>query len=406
MDKKLQKSYPKNSIFAKTIAIIVISLLSACNSAKRAQKAISIGNYDKAILLATKKLQKNKTSKKKQKYVLLLEEAFAKAVETDNRNLERYKKDNNPAIIKQIFETYVALDKRQELIRPLLPLYKQNTEEKAIFHFMNYTEEINNAKTTLSDYLYANAIEQLKKNTTENARKAYEDLEYLNTINPNFKDVTHLMDEAHYKGTNFVLVQLENQTNQVIPRRLEADLLNFDTYGLDDFWTVFHPVKEAKIDYKYKLQMLFHRIDVSPEQLQEKQSILEKEIKDGFEYHTDSNGNVLRDSLGNGIKFDKYIVVKSDFYEIHQEKASHIEGELILSELKSNKIIETIPLESEFIFVNDFAEMSGDKRALDNYQLDMLQKKEIPFPTDEQMIFDTGEDLKKKLKHIIKKLNF
>jgi len=419
MKKTLQKlNTTKNDIlqkqaFAKryklliknVLIIAIIITLTACNSTKRAQKAILGGNYEKAILLSTKKLRKNKTSKKQQKHILLLEEAFAKAVETDFRNLERYKQDNNPAIIKQIFETYIALDERQELIRPLLPLHIISSNKDAKFDLINYTDQINNSKTTLSNYLYVNAQQLLDMGTIKNGRKAYGDLVYLNKINPNFKDVNKLLGEAHYMGTNFVWVQLENQTNQIIPRRLEDDLLNFDTYGLDEFWTVFHREKEPKIKYQYKLQMLFNRIDVSPERIQEKHTILEKEVKDGFEYHTDSNGNVLRDSLGNGIKFDKYIIVKSDFYEIHQEKASHIEGKLVLSKTGiNNNAIETIPLESEFIFVHDFAEMSGDKRALDHYHLNLLQNKEIPFPTDEQMIFDTGEDLKNKLKSIIKDL--
>ncbi len=400
--KQILQKVAKFSLLKIVIILVVLSVLNACNSTKRVQKAILSGNYEKAIHLSAKKLRKNKTSKKQQKHILLLEESFAKAVETDFRNLERFKKDTNPAIIEQIFNTYVALDARQELIRPLLPLHIANSNRDAVFEFENYTEQINNSKATFSNFLYKNAQQQLLKNTIKSARNAYADLKYLNKINPNYKDVINLLDEAHYKGTNFVWVQLENQTNQVLPKKLEDDLLNFNTYDLDKFWTVFHKDKKTKTNYKYKLQMLFHRIDVSPEKIQEKHIILEKEVKDGFEYRTDNNGNILRDSLGNGIKFDKFIIVNSDFYEIHQEKASHIEGELVLSKLGTdNRIIETIPLESEFVFVNDFAEMSGDKRTLDNYHLDLLRNREIPFPSDEQMIFDTGEDLKEKLKSII-----
>ena len=71
----------------------------------------------------------------------------------------------------------------------------------------------------------------------------------------------------------------------------------------------------------------------------------------------------------------------------------------------NTKVIKTIPLDSEFVFIHDFAEMSGDRRALDNYQLDLIRQREMPFPTDEQLIFDTGEDLKNKLKHIIDDLD-
>jgi hypothetical protein len=145
---------------------------------------------------------------------------------------------------------------------------------------------------------------------------------------------------------------------------------------------------------------------VSPERIHEKQITVEKEIADGFEYVLDEKGNVAKDSLGNSIKVDKYIIVKSNIYEIHQEKASHIDAEVILIDLKNNQTMETIPLESEFIFIHDFAETSGDIRALSQYYKDLIKEREIPFPTDEQMIYDTGEDLKNKLSATIKNYKF
>lgn len=392
-------------ILQKIVTIfLLIILINACSSSKRTKSAISKGNYDSAIKLSVKKLRKKTTSKKKQKLILLLEEAFVKAVDQDNRNLSKYKLDTNPAIIESIYETYIALDKRQELIRPILPLHINALNRDAEFFFKDYTVEINNAKNTLSDYLYLNATDLLVKNDKQSARKAYEDLEYLDKINPNFKNVASLLDKAHFKGTNFVEVKLLNDSNQVIPKRLEDDLLNFNSYGLDQFWTVYHSIKDTKINYDYKLKLLFKRIDVSPERIAEKQILLEKEVKDGHEYMLDQNGNVARDSLGNAIKIDKFIKVSADYFEIHQEKASHINAEVVLLNLKTNQEIDVIPLDSEFIFIHDFAEMSGDIRALDQIHKELIKLKEIPFPTSEQMIFDTGEDLKLKLKEIIEDL--
>ena len=383
-----------------TLIIVGILFLSGCNSAKKVQNTISKGNYDRAIEISIKKLQKNKESKKKQKYILLLEEAYDKAVARDLQSLEGFKKETNPAIIKQIYETYIVMNERQESLKPILPLYINKENREAKFDFPNYLDEISNAKATLSDYLYANALKLLKKNTKESARKSFESLEYLNNISPNFRDVSNLIEESRFKGTNFVIVNLKNNTNQVIPIRLEDDLLNFDTYGLDKFWTVFHARKDDKIDYNYQLALLFNRIDVSPERIIEKQLVLEKEIKDGKEYLLNSDGHIVKDSLGNGIKVDKYIKVKADFFEVKQEKACLVRAEVVLLNM-NNTVLEKFPLESEFVFLHDFGELDGDKRALDGVQLELLNKKEVPFPTNEQIIFDTGEDLKNKLKDII-----
>lgn len=385
----------------KITLILVVLLINACSSSKRTKSAISSGNYDKAIKLSVKKLRKSTTSKAKQKLILLLEEGFEKAVAQDIRNLSQLELDNNSNVVQTIYETYVKMDKRQELIRPLLPLYIKNKKRDADFLFSNYNAEIAKSKKELTEYLYFNASRLLALNQKEAARNAYDDLTYLNRINPNYKDVSSLMEEAHFLGTNFVKVKLINDTNQIIPRRLEDDLLNFNSYGLNQFWTVFHSVVDDEINYDYQLQLLFKRIDVSPEKIVERQSLLEKRVKDGFEYVLDSNGNVALDSIGNRIKKDKFINVSSDFFEIHQEKATHIEAEVILNDLKTNQEVEIIPLESEFIFVYDFAEMSGDIRALNHQQKEMIKLKEVPFPSSEQMIFDTGEDLKEKLRELI-----
>ncbi len=384
-----------------TIVFSILFLIIACNSAKRTQKVIANGNYDKAISLAVKKLRKNKTSKKKQNLIVLLEEAYAKAVNEDNRSLASFKLDQNPAIIESIYETYIALDKRQDLIRPILPLYIKSKNRNATINLNDYSIEINNAKTTLSDYLYANAKNLLKSKTKKDARKAYEDLSYLDKINPNFKDANTLLDKAHFIGTNFVEVKLLNKTNQIIPRRLEDDLLDFNSYGLDKFWTAFHSTKDTKIKYAYQLKLLFNRIEVSPERFLEKQILLEKEIIDGFEYVLDRDGNVAVDSLGNSIKKDRYIIVSADYFEMHQEKASHIDAEVVLINLQTNQEMEVFPIDSEFIFVHDFAEMSGDIRALNHDEKQLIKLREVPFPSSEQMIYDTGEDLKNRLKDFI-----
>ena len=383
-----------------TLFIVSIIFINACNSSKKVEKTISKGDYEHAIEITVKKLSKNKDKKKKQKFILLLEDAFSKAVERDHDNIKRFEKDSNPSIIEQIYETYVSLDNRQELIKPILPLHINNEDRDANFVFIDYSRSLNDSKESLSDYLYTNALSLLNKNTIESSRKAYDDLKYLDKINPNFKDVSNLLKQAHFKGTNFVFVELENQTNQIIPRRLEEDLLDFDTYGLDQFWTVYHSEKDSNIDYSYKLEILFKRINVSPERYLEKQLKLEKEIKDGYQYVLDTNGHIKKDSLGNSIKVDKYITVKANYYEVHQEKACNIRTLVNLID-NNNNVVEEIPLENEFIFTYDFAEIDGDKRALDGFQLELIDKYEIPFPSNEQIIFDTGEDLKNKLKDLI-----
>lgn len=250
-----------------TLLILGVLFLFACNSNKRIEKTIANGNYDYAIELATKKLKNNKDKKGKQKFIKSLKNAYFKAVDKDYRNLVRFKADTNPASIEQVYETYVSLDKRQEALRGILPLTLNGKEID--FRFTDYSNDIQDSKENLSEFLYNNAIKLLATNYKIDARNAYNDLEYLDRINPNYQQINKLLEEAKFKGTDFVQVNLVNDSNTIIPRRLEEDLLDFNAYDLNTFWTNFHTNIDPKITYNKKLEILFKDIDVSPERITE-----------------------------------------------------------------------------------------------------------------------------------------
>ena len=391
----------------KSLLFTVFSfLLISCSSIKNTQEAISNGNYDSAINTAIENLKRNKTKKGNQPYILLLEDAFAKATSKDLAKISFLKKDNNPENIETIFVLYEELKRRQEILKPLLPLFIREENRAATFQFNNYDDEIIANKNQLSDYLYAKAKQLFNANNKFDYRAAYHDLEYLEKINPNFKDVRNLMDVAHEKGVDFVIVSMKNKTQKVIPKRLEDDLLNFDTYGLNDLWTVYHGAKDSKIRYDFGLELNLRNIKVSPEQIREKEIIKEKDIKDGFKYLLDENGNQVLDQEGNKIKVDKFVKVRCELYQFTQFKSAKVTGIVKYVDLNTKQIIQSYPIESRFSFQHIYANFKGDKRALDASFLDLIRFRVVPFPTNEQMIYDAGQDLKEKLKSIISRNKF
>ena len=230
----------------------------------------------------------------------MLEEAFVKAAERDEARISFLQKENNPANLKTIYNLFQDLKYRQERIKPLLPL-KLLSGRYAEFDFVNYDDAIIDAKENYIAYLYDNgkAIFNEGKRNKINYRRAYQELSNLDKISPNYKDVRNLLEKSHIKGTDFVFVSVYNETNQIIPRRLERDLLAIDTYGLNDFWTVYHSQRAKGVRYDFDLELNFRRIEVSPEQIREKEIIKERKIKDGYKYLLDDKGNFVKDSLGN-----------------------------------------------------------------------------------------------------------
>ena len=392
----------KKFLLFTTLCFLIIS----CSSLKNIQEAISNGNYDSAINTAIENLKRNKTKKGNQPYILLLEEAFEKATAKDLARINFLRKDNNPEKIETIFVLFEQLKRRQEVLKPLLPLYIVKENRDAAFQFTNYDDAIIENKNQLSDYLYAKAKKLFNTNTKFNYRAAYDDLIYIEKVNPNFKDVRSLTNVAQERGLDFVIVSMKNQTDKVIPKRLEDNLLNFNTYGLNDLWTVYHGAKDVNIQYDFGLELNLRNIQVSPEQVREKEIIKEKEIKDGFTYLLDANGDQVLDKEGRKIKLDKMVPVRCELYQFTQFKTAKVTGQVKYVDLNTKQTIQTYPIASEFAFEHRYAQFKGDKRALEPSFIDLIRLRVVPFPTNEQMIYDSGQDLKQKLKSIITRNKF
>jgi hypothetical protein len=388
-----------------TLLLSLFILVSSCG-VKQTQNLLSSGNYDPAIDNAISNLQSNKDKKGKQDYVYLLEEAFAKAKERDLNTINLLTKEANPAQLEKIYTTYMQLNNRQEKIKPILPLKLIKEGRNAIFPFDNYNDQIIDSKNALSAYLYANAKKLMLTSDKMNFRKAYDDLDYLNQINPNYKNVLQLMDEAKFKGSDYVSVYTKNETNMIIPVRLQNDLLDFSTYGLNDKWTVYHSNKQRGIDYDYGMMINFRQIYISPEQIKEREFVKERIIKDGLKKLIDANGREVLDEKGKVVMVDNLRTVNARIYESRQFKSCQITAKVDYVNLRSNQLLQSFPVTSEFTFENIYSTYKGDRRASDDSYYSYFDKRAVAFPSSEQMIYDTGEDLKAKLKDIISRNRF
>lgn len=388
-----------------TFLVIVFSFLIGCG-VKSTQSMLSNGDYDGAIYRAAESLKTNKASKGKQDYVYLIEEAFAKAKERDLRDVEMLQKDGNPANLEKIYNTYLQLNNRQEKIRPLLPLSLLKEGRNAYFPFDDYSSQIVKSKESLSKYLYDNSKNLMKQNDKMSFRKAFDDFAYLEKINPGYKDVSKMMNEAQYKGTDYVSVYTKNETQMVIPTRLQSDLLDFSTFGLDDKWTVYHSNRQKGVNYDYGLIVNFRQINISPEQIKEREFTKEKQVADGKKPLLDSNGNQVKDEKGNVVMVDNMKTVRATIYEFKQFKACNITAKVDYIDFRTNQLIDTFPISSEFIFEYIYANYNGDRNACDSDYLQYFGRRATPFPSNEQMVYDSGEDLKAKLKSIITRNKF
>ena len=150
----------------------------------------------------------------------------------------------------------------------------------------------------------------------------------------------------------------------------------------------------------------FTDILVSPEQLSEQRIIKEKQVVDGREYLRDQDGNVVLDSLGQRIEIDRLVTVRCEVNRFSQFKSVRLDAQVEVTDLESGQRIDRHPLSTEFVFEHAYADFKGDRRALDEELGLLLDLGFVPFPTDEDMVFEAGEELKDRLRTLLRRQSF
>jgi hypothetical protein len=388
------------------ILLLFISFTILSCGVKTTRNYMTSGDYDSAISKAINGLKNNKDKKGNQDYVYMLEEAFAKAKERDLNAVGLLKREGNPANYEKIYNTYLLLHNRQESIKPLLPLKLLVEGRNAIFPMDDYTTALVESKNNLSNYIYNNSKALLITTNKQAIRRAFDDLNYLSQINPNYKDTNNLIQQALLKGRDYVKVNLNNETKIMIPNDLQASLLDFTTYGLNKQWTEFHNNSVKGIKYDYTVNLNFKNILISPEQVNQKQFVKEKQIQDGEQTMLDSNGIVIKDSNGNPVKTPIMKTVTISIYEFAQFKSCQVTAQVDYVDNMTKQLINSYPLTSQWNFENAYATYKGDKRAVEEAYFPYFTRGALPFPSNEQMVYNIGEDLKARLKDILVKNNF
>lgn len=385
----------------KYFTFILILLIISCNSTRKVEKALLTGDYSRAINLALNQIQKGKDNNKTEEQKVILEKAFKKYQDSQLDRIDFLQSEPSPNV-EEIYNTYKDLYLIQKEIEPVLPLY--HNDKKLKFKFEDIDSELIIAKQNYAEYLYKSGQTYMKNNDVLSYRTAYSIFEQLQRLMPDYKETNRLMIESAERGRDYVFVEAFNNTEVAIPKGLEAEILDFNTYGLQDQWTVYHANKTDAKPYNFKIDLRFQNIIFSPERIFEKEIPVSKDIQIA-ENQTDRDGNILRDSDGNPLTYNRNETVEAVLYTVSQEKLVSVIAQVDYIDQQTGQKIDDYKLDSQFLFTNNFATFDGDKRALNDEQLKLIGGEAVPFPTNEQMLYDVAEDIKNKLKSILERHN-
>ena len=369
------------------VFITLTILFSGCGSSK---KQLSKGNYDAAIDKAVKELRRDRDDEKQ---IEILSESYRVANELDQERIRYLKMEGRANSWDEIYQIYQALSARQTLVRTVTPLSLNGRTVE--FPYVDYLSEMVEAKRKAADFYFAHGNQLMEGKIKDNYRQAYGEFIRAKQYMGDYPGIDNKIEEAKYLGMSRVFVSIQNSSIIKFPPEFEQDLLALDLPSLNSEWVEYHTQNLNKdTEYDYFVNVNVKNIAVSPDQTIQKDSVVKRDVEDGFEYKLDKKGNVMKDTLGNDIKIRKYKTLQCALVETIQSKACRIDGDVEVIQVNPNKILKKDPIGAQSGFENVSSRAIGDTQALTPELLARTKKQPVPFPTDLDMVIMCSENLK------------
>lgn len=368
-------------IFAATV------ILSGCGSSK---KQLEKGNYDAAIITAVRELRRDARDEKQ---IATLERSYNIVNEQDNERIRFLKMEGRPQNWDEVYQIYKRMNDRQALVRTVLPL--KSGGRTVDFPYVDYVAEMIAAKRKSADYYYAHGNELMKAGLKDSYRQAFYEYVRAKEYVGDYEGIDAKIDEARYLGMSRVFVSLRNTTPIKFPKEFEEDLLSVNLQALNSEWVEYHTVDlDKQAEYDYFINVNIRTIGVSPDQTAQRDSVVKREVEDGFTYQLDNRGNVMKDTAGNDIKIKKYKTLQCALISTLQTKTCTIQGDIETIQANPNKLLKKDPIGANATFEHVSARAVGDLGALNPGQLERTKSQIVPFPSDIEMVLRCSENLK------------
>jgi len=370
-----------------SIIFIAAIILSGCVSSK---KQLQKGNYDAAITKAVKQLRKDRNDVKQ---IDILDRSYKLANDQDNERLRLLKMEGKPNNWDEIYLAYKALNDRQALVRTVTPL---DLNGKLIdYPYVDYMPDMVNAKRKAADFYYAHGIELMKNGLKDSYRQAYDEFVRAKEYIGDYEGIDAKIQEAKYLGMSRVFVSIDNISILKFPKEFEQDLLALDLPRLNSEWVEYYTQNlNENTQYDYFVNVIIKNVAVSPDKTIQKDTVIKKEVEDGFTYALDRKGNVMKDTLGNDIKLKKYKTLQCALVQTIQLKACQIDGDVEVIQINPDKVLKKDPIGAQSSFEHISSRALGDQQALNSKQLEQIKSSPAAFPDDIEMVMRCSESLK------------
>ncbi|MDX2302523.1 MAG: hypothetical protein NW226_06960 [Microscillaceae bacterium] len=362
-----------NTLILHLILLVLTAYLSSCSSG---QKAFEQGNYYDAVLKAVSRLRANTDQEKAQEalqnaYPLAIK-SLEEAIQNTQMGNELFKWDKVVSYYNQINYLYQQIQSSPGAL-------------KVIPNPFNPVNELLNARQNAAMEYFKAAENAIASGNREGARQAYRYFLKTKEFNAQFRDIDQKIRDAKDQGTLRVMIEPipnPNNSREISAGFLQQKLLNYiHTNSIHEFVKFYSPVEANNTPYPmdHVLRMQFADLKLSEAN------------------HYERVEDISKDSVQVGTV--KVGEEEKPIFETVKAKLKTLRKEIQTSGILQVEVLD--PIRQELIYHQDFQNQSiwssewgiceGDKRALTNAQLQLIQKKEEPSPRPQKLFEDFSQ---------------
>lgn len=175
-------------------------------SCKTASKLYEKGNYDEAVELAAKKLQKDPDDPK---LLAIIQNAYRYAVNDHEGIIREYTQSNNELKWEWIYNEYISLQRMHDAIYKVPAVYE-------LLKPVNYTSYLLTYSEKAAQVRYDRGLAFMQRYDKQSYRNAYREFQAALRLKPGSRDAMVKMSEAfEYAVTNVVILPAQQQGGYV-----------------------------------------------------------------------------------------------------------------------------------------------------------------------------------------------
>ncbi|UYQ95287.1 hypothetical protein MKQ68_09280 [Chitinophaga horti] len=352
------------------LGILLMVFFCACKSG---EKMYNRGQYDDAVRLFVKKLQKRPNDSKS---LALLPRAYQMAVETHEANVNSHLVSNNALKWERVRAEYNALQN--------LYYYIQSSPAALrIVKPKDYSSAITGAQENAAEARYNRGLQLMGENNKASARKAFHEFDATLALVPEYKDAKARREEAFNAGTIYVAIsqlQMRSPSFQFSADQFRDVLLrDLQRRNLDRF-VLFIDEREAraqKLRPDHYLELLFYDFVVGQTYVDRLEREVSREVVVGQTKERDSTGKVFNK--------DVWGIVKAKVFVTKKTVTSSGMMDYRITEVDNGRLLRTNRVPGQFVWLNQFGTFRGDERALSDEDRKLMTGRDMLPPPPQQL---------------------